>query len=160
MVGRALGLFGFLILLPALSFWTYHLITHDESVLMGVPGMIAVIVGWITLWAGIAQITGYSLRDFARGEGRWHPRSTPAASTKLTSQDSTDAEEPHMDTYLRQQQELLDTLDLRLHELRLKQAKLGSVFSAGEAVELREAEAESRRLRENILAYKKQSSNP
>ena len=65
-----------------------------------------------------------------------------------------------MDTDLRRQQELLDALDLRLHELRLKKAKLGSAFSAGEAAELREAEAEDSRLREIILAYQKQSSNP
>jgi hypothetical protein len=157
---RILILAAFLVLPPAIGSLAYRLLIYQPVDLSWVPTLLAWIGGWAAFWGGTAEITGYSLRDFIAGRGRWRPQPDGdnlggATVASLSASGPRGGEGLKID--LERANELLEVTQKRLHALEMKKQEFGpSALTAEEAAELRDKEREVYQLTEVISRLEKQ----
>jgi len=166
MTRRIYATVGFLVIPPLLGSLAYRVLYVGAPIdltywVSSVPTCIG---GWAAFWAATAEITGYSLRDYIAGQGKWRHRPTArstnpprlAAGTRLGAPpDVSRISDLQMDCERAQQ--LLEATEKRLHELKVKRQEFGpTALTAGELAELRNKEKERNHLIEKVLHLKEQ----
>jgi len=166
MTRRIYATVGFLVIPPLLGSLAYRLlyVGAPTDLTYWVSSVPACIGGWATFWAAIAEITGYSLRDYIAGQGRWRRRPTTVSTTppRLATEthlgappDGNRISDLQMDCERAQQ--LLEATEKRLYELQMKRQEFGpTALTAGELAELRNKEKERNHLIEKVLHLKEQ----